>query len=158
MLLDLLALRRQAVLALALTATAALTLAGCAAGPASDTSGDAQQPDSAAETSTGDEGSDGSGDEPTLPNDFPEDLFVPDGQLVSAVGGIDGWEIVRVIDHVDQARVAVDWNVKSYNFTINEHIDDGDNSRWNISNDKYDVVVDVRPGSSLTVTYKVDAR
>lgn len=158
MLHDLLALRRRAALALALTATAALTLAGCAAGPVADTSGDAPQSDAAAETTTDDEGSAGSSYVPKMPDDFPEDLFVPDGRLVSGVGSVDSWVVVRVIEHVDQARVAVDWNVKSYNFTIDEHIDDGEYSSWNISNDKYDVLVDLRPGSPITLTYIVDAR
>ncbi len=154
---DLLAAHRRATLALVLAAGAALTVTGCAAGEPTESTAEVVEPD-ASVTEEGDEASEGESGEASMPDDFPQDLFLPDGELVSAVGSDGSWVIVRTIQLVDQARVAVESNVTSYGFTIDEHVDDGEYSSWTISNDKYDVLVDLRPGSPVTVTYVVDVR
>lgn len=135
----------------ALVAAAALSVSGCsAADPAPPTSADssAETPAESGEVDAG---------EPTLPADFPEDIFVPDGELLSAEGDASGWRIVKAIQHADQARVAMDWNEKSYNFTIDEFVD-GDSPSWRMSNDEYELTADVVDGDPVQATFVIVKR
>ena len=150
--------QRRLPLAIALVAAASLALVGCTAPAAPPPSSDGSTA-----TLSGDEGEvdaveGGDSYDPAMPDDFPQDIFVPDGQMVSGSGSAGKWVVVKTIHEVDQARVAVDSNVKSYGFTIDDFVDDGEYSSWSISNDKYDVLVDLRPGDPIVVTYVVEER
>lgn len=139
--------------ALTLTFATALVLAGCSA-PADTAGSDTTNESPSAQTDSSNDSSSGT---PTLPADLPENIFITDGQLVSAEGSAPRWQITKTMQGIDQARVAVDANVKSYNFVIDD-FEDGDSPTWLISNDVYTVSVDVRDGDPLLVTYIIEER
>lgn len=146
---------QRLIVAFALVATATLTVAGCASPTAPTQSDGGSSVEAPAEESGTDSGS-GAG--AAMPADFPQDILIPDGELASGDGSGGSWVIVKEIQLVDQASVAADANVKSYGFTIDEFVDDGENSSWSLSNDRYDLLMELRPGSPITMTVTVDVR
>jgi len=144
---------RRITLAACVAASAVLLVAGCSA-PASP---EADEPAGAtSESPAGAEADGDAGGEPQLPADFPENVFITDGELLAASGGSTRWAIEKSLALVEQVRVAVDGNVTSYGFTIDEFVD-GDAPSWRISNDSYVVAIDVADDQS-SVSYVIEAR
>lgn len=142
---------QRLVVALALVATATLTVSGCASSPLPP------QPEGGS-SAAAPESESGTDVDAVMPADFPQDILIPDGELVAGDGSGGSWVIVKEIQLVDQASVAADANVKSYGFTLDEFVDDGESSSWSLSNDRYDVLMELRPGSPITMTVTVDVR
>lgn len=156
---------RRLTIAAALAAVAALTIAGCASSdaapaPASTSSGAEATPNDQDDAADSGESNEASGDEsvPVMPGDFPEDfVLVPDGELLSATGGAGSWTLVKTIQLVDQASAAVEFNERSFGFSIEEFVD-GDEPSWVISNEQYIVSISVTDGDPYTMSFQVDER
>lgn len=91
-----------------------------------------------------------------MPGDFPSELPVPDGQLISAVAGEGAWTLV--FDGADKGDVdELAEYFKSNGFTVNVESDIGSAWGGNYSNDSYNVTINWDGNSALAYAVQVVA-
>lgn len=141
---------------LAGTVSLVLLLAGCS-DPASDAPPN-PGPNASESTDTGSTDTGASAtDEPALPADFPQDVPLPDGALVSADGGSGSWTLTREIALIDQVTAAVSQLEKSYGFVVTEATE-GPDPRWALTSDRYDLTIAVRDGDPNLMDVTLETR
>lgn len=152
--------RTTIALAVAVAAAALLTFSACAAPVSPTPTGDGTVSDAGGSDAGSSDAGGAGGDafEAVMPADFPDDILMPDGELISASGSSGRWVVVTSIDLLDQVTAAINAHVTSYGYTIDQHIEDDEQPSWSLSNDDYELMIDVRSGDPLTLTYVVDER
>jgi hypothetical protein len=80
------------------------------------------------------------GENASLPDDFPESIPVPDGQIVTAIGTPDGWSVTYELASTAELDPVID-GLKSQGYTLAQELEQGQGGLLRFEGDEYIVTI-----------------